>query len=380
MRCFITIFIFITFSIFADGRIADYVIEPLQQFSDESFSESLILLEENIHISIRNRQNDRGGIEHYYQFSAEYTIKNIGYGSTKTMGISVLSDPYIGHPNSLVFLVNGINVAYREIESISSRSIVRNKKWLVVDVDFPPDKPVKILVSYRNGFASISMFLTVINYGIYPDLYPYRGFNEGDAFSKKIWNRRSDTIFSILIENKSDDITWIYSVNAGFPYRNILVNEELFSLFDICFPDGISTLFTYNGNICDIETIFPITVILDVSGTMYLCNVIPCGVAINFDAGGLEDAIYISSDIINPRKIYLLTLKQLRIIRNAFYAQHGYVFRDEMLRSLFSSEGIFGSIANTRNTVFNESLLTDIERINIRTILGVENLRQMDCE
>jgi hypothetical protein len=61
------------------------------------------------------------------------------------------------------------------------------------------------------------------------------------------------------------------------------------------------------------------------------------------------------------------SLKQLRYLRNAFYARHGKVFLDPELNEYFVSRSWY-----TPNTEYSDTLLSDIERENIDFIVKYE--------
>jgi len=72
--------------------------------------------------------------------------------------------------------------------------------------------------------------------------------------------------------------------------------------------------------------------------------------------------------IFQPNQLWYLTREQLRILRNLFYALHGYNFRDSALLNYFSS--YFGSYEI--NYEFTEDMITGIERRNIEIIQSEE--------
>ena len=76
-------------------------------------------------------------------------------------------------------------------------------------------------------------------------------------------------------------------------------------------------------------------------------------------------------NIFRPNQLWYLTREQLRILRNLFYALHGYNFRDTALLNYFSSA--FGSYEINRD--FNENMITETERRNIE-IIQREELRR----
>jgi hypothetical protein len=59
-------------------------------------------------------------------------------------------------------------------------------------------------------------------------------------------------------------------------------------------------------------------------------------------------------------------------MRNAFYAQYGYIFDSKDLQNMFEDVSIY-----TPNPDFHEDMLTEIDRANIETIRRLEELSQL---
>jgi hypothetical protein len=77
-----------------------------------------------------------------------------------------------------------------------------------------------------------------------------------------------------------------------------------------------------------------------------------------------------------PYELFLLTVNQLRIMRNIFYAQYGYIFRTRDLEKAFTVDEAM--IEYEPDPGFKESLLTDTDRANIQTIRHLEALPARD--
>jgi hypothetical protein len=75
-----------------------------------------------------------------------------------------------------------------------------------------------------------------------------------------------------------------------------------------------------------------------------------------------------------PFELIFLTKNQLRIMRNAFYAQYGYIFQDKKVQSVFESD-VYEGFLYRPNPNFSESMLTDIDRANIETIRKLEEMK-----
>jgi len=74
---------------------------------------------------------------------------------------------------------------------------------------------------------------------------------------------------------------------------------------------------------------------------------------------------------LRPYELILLTNNQLRVIRNAFFAQHGFIFRSPDLANTFGNMRDY-----IPNPYFSEDMLTEIDRRNIAIIQRLEVLIQ----
>lgn len=77
------------------------------------------------------------------------------------------------------------------------------------------------------------------------------------------------------------------------------------------------------------------------------------------------------STILHKNDLINLSAKQLRLLRNAVYARHGYIFKTWDLADNFTR-----CIWYKENPLFKETDLTGIEKQNIETILSVENTKE----
>jgi hypothetical protein len=106
------------------------------------------------------------------------------------------------------------------------------------------------------------------------------------------------------------------------------------------------------------------------SGLTPYFSVADNGVLIFSRANQDEIVINISETAVDITLLIFMTKNQLRLIRNAFYARHHYPFHDTKLLSFFSynSRGYYFA-----SDTFNETMLTDIEKMNIDMIKKLEN-------
>ena len=84
--------------------------------------------------------------------------------------------------------------------------------------------------------------------------------------------------------------------------------------------------------------------------------------------------IFDSGEKIAPYRYIFLTNSQLRLLRNSYFARHGYIFGDSDLRSMFEGVTYFGNIHYQPNPGFTGDMLTETDRANIATIQRLEAL------
>lgn len=76
-----------------------------------------------------------------------------------------------------------------------------------------------------------------------------------------------------------------------------------------------------------------------------------------------------------PEWLFWYTKPQLRILRNTIYALHGYSFKSQDLKELFTSWGKYWHPAYKENPDFSENELSEIEKYNAKLLLEEENRR-----
>ena len=85
-----------------------------------------------------------------------------------------------------------------------------------------------------------------------------------------------------------------------------------------------------------------------------------------------------SEERITPYQYIFLTNRQLQVVRNAYYARHGYIFRNLALGKMYDSNVFsarsFGNINYRENANFTELMLTATDHANIAIIQRLEAL------
>jgi hypothetical protein len=91
---------------------------------------------------------------------------------------------------------------------------------------------------------------------------------------------------------------------------------------------------------------------------------------------GNRGFVYNSEESITPYQYIFLTNRQLQVVRNAYYARHGYIFRNTALKRMYERfpDNDFGNIHYRENPNFTEAMLTETDRANIAIIQRLEAL------
>jgi hypothetical protein len=207
------------------------------------------------------------------------------------------------------------------------------------DVFFPSQQNTRTRVMYKARYGSDG--------GIWLASYLYG--------SGKGWHNCIGKI-EVIIKNNSR--YWTYGIKAGVPSHN---RESLNN-------ENLNHRWNNNDLVFVLENIEP-----DYNDTIEVLLDRPM-----FDFSmfrPLPRSFDYWSAILRPNQLWYLTGEQLRILRNLFYALHGYNFRDTALLNYFSSA--FGSYEVNRD--FNENILTETERRNIE-IIQREELKRTDVQ
>lgn len=151
----------------------------------------------------------------------------------------------------------------------------------------------------------------------------------------------------VIIKNSSK--YWIYGIRLGMPsHNNKPLNNEYIKHY-------------WNNNDLEfmLENIEP-----EYNDTIEILLWLPM-----FDFGPKPlPYFYYCNEIFKQNDLWYLTKEELRILRNLFYAIHGYNFKDASLTNYFLSNFGFYEI----NHEFTENMLTEIEKRNIDIIRSEE--------
>jgi hypothetical protein len=331
----------------------------LQQFPRDMGNNNLIITQYDANIRIT------GNFEN--TINNTYVIRNEGEECAATIGIAFYTDRDDNNfvPKAIKFFANGVLKTHRiEYNKLNIPAWPYDECLVMIDVIFPHGEEVAIELSYQDSKWDVLMDKSGISFGSYES------------------NWGSIAPLSMTIENDSNDEVWISDIdmetltgsnNFYFSvYRTLMASQHLnvfkfykrYTASDPLFCDFI--IVNENKiNILLTDSFDRITKII----TSY--NRGSIGTWRRFVLS--EEKIY--SDKLSLHSLSLLTANQLRIVRNAIYAKYGYVFQDRNLQQLFETIP-FRQIRNIVSDVFDDSLITEVDRANIETIRQMEMIKR----
>jgi hypothetical protein len=311
-------------------------------------------------VSERYLLHDQNSYQGYFQ---EYVVNNNGNVPHKAeFGFWYQYESDI--PSEL-FRVNGVTVRHQlalldELEEFEL-SFMTIGYFAFIEVEFPAHEETKIRV---NDFPSI-----------------YRSYNSfifkgSPRFTATIGNQWMDpTRLSFEIEND-----WI---------NDILLNDHRVSLVSMLEQKGSlsNDLFTIqktDENTWEIEFTRQfvdayrpnLTVDLERGAWGFIMG------GYNPSGGSNRGLVFNSEESITPYQYIFLTNRQLQVLRNAYYARHGYIFKNTELARMYEGfpDSNFGNINYRENPDFTESMLTETDRANIAIIQRLEALAGVPVE
>jgi hypothetical protein len=342
----------------------------LVQYGENIDKEKLELLEDKqiIHFLGQDKNN---------MVIGTYTIRNNGDEYKTTLGI--LFQEWGGYPNpeelNLQFFVNNKKVKYYIINNGAAVKMGEKRIdlpqsstcWTLIDVTFPRNSIVTVKVQHTRIYSSYNS--------------PYMEHFPG------LLDWKGPTKFSVEIKNEEKNINnveeyWISNIaftSKTLDYNHwwidLNMNEYLQTLQDM--ETSLIKLQIKNGNTFLIEfredfyKNYHRSFMLDWRywefGYNYLYiegeNEIYFGM---FNDTHLRSSI--TKRLLGPYELIFLTKKQLQVMRNVFYARHGYIFKTKDMQAMFEN----GAVNYDRNPNFTESMLTDIDRANIEIIKRLE--------
>ena len=382
------------------GTIASGLI----QYGENIDRERLELLE--------SRQIIRLGVMDRYFITSIYTIHNRGDEYNARLGM--LLTEWSGTPSpadmEIHFFVDGNHVSHCEIINPhgtvimgeSERNLLQSSTaWALINVFFPANSIVTVQVKYSNGFNhTLGMVFLVYNprfLSYFPELLHWGGTTK---FSVDIINDSIAEngvshwwISDIMLEKKENVSLASQHIDEYVLWARSIINPSVFGqdqsiirmseylialqglqtgLVGIQRIDGGTTRINFTEEfVNNFFKSFVVSFNLLVEEHGAFMQFIDIGLSREIELVFLRRNANISQRELAPYELVFLTNNQLRIMRNAFFARHGFVFQSRDLQE------IFGSWQNYQpNPNFHEGMLTDIDRANIATIQRLEALAE----
>lgn len=382
------------------------VISGLVQYGENIDRDRLELLEDRQIIQLTSDSE--------YFITGIYIIRNSGEEYMTTLG--VLFNQWQGDfpsPNNsdIKFFVNSQHVSYTEI--INPFGVVAmggNEKklfrsltaWALIDVLFPGNSIVTIKIQYKNSYTwyqqgeyrgyYLSYNPKFLSY--FPKLLHWSGSTK---FSVEVINDFIERdgveyhwVSDIVLEEIADNSQFVLQEDeyarwiSGIVYDTVFMREQNV----LRTSQYLSDLQALETDLMKPKKINENTFRIDF--TEKFINNYTRSFVIDFNVWTGERGAYIrfvghSREIvlafltdnanISQRKLatyelFFLSNNQLRIIRNAFFARHGFIFRSREIQNMFDSYGVFYE----PNPEFHEGMLTEIDRANIAIIQRLEAL------
>jgi len=348
----------------------------LVQYGEDIDRERLELLED--------RQTVRFAGDGFYTTASTYIIRNGGEEYKATLGIlfEKAQDQFPFFPTrdgNVQFFVGNNQVQHYEIltangfamGSIKIDLIQMSTSWALIDVVFPQNSTVEIRVQYRATFFAQgdNIWMSYNSRNTF-----YQGFSYWKGTPKF-----SMEIVNVFNHQADVEAKWISSIEFSHTEdrnKNIDTREYLQELQSL--ETDLMSIQRPNGNTIRIDFTEEFMKNYRRSFIIQTREWVP-GPNAYFRQNYPEREIIlwflgtnsnISQRILSPYELIFLTNNQLRIMRNLFFARHGFIFQSKELQYVFNSLEYFYS----PNPNFHESMLTDAERANIAIIQRLEAL------
>lgn len=316
--------------VFADDTHIQMGIGGIEYFDSED--ENISLSNEILTIHLNDNNVD---------YKIEFEFYNAGKAVEYNIGFPVYFDA--GYDKSLSYeknipiksfetSVNGINVDFiKKVEKLPNGVVA----WYVKKVIFPENSITRVNVEYQSNYG---------RYGGYPfSIYTVNYFYG----SANTWKNKIST-FRIIVINNSDKYICNFSnvlINQIKPEYKVIGQETTEILYSSIKPDKNSQI---NIEMITIE------------------NISGFGDDVNADTKNYK---------IEKEDILFYNSKQLRFLRNLYYAMNGYIFKNNELKDFFNKTLKYYKKYNPQFTNVDDRF-NDIEKESIKVIQDLENERQ----
>ena len=332
-----------------------------------------------------------------------YKIRNAGGDYFATLGLLITGHQgdTVGVLSEVYFYVDGRLIPHTDPVDVSGFVMGETRvdfrfirtSWILIDVLFPANSTVTIQVSYRYLFGRPAYNATMWWHNFLNDYVPNLPHWGGSpSFGVEIIN---DSLLEYNVER-----SWISNIifeYIGDRFGNIDTMVYLQSIQGL--ETDLMKIQRPNGNTIKIE--FTQEFLNNFHRSLFI-EIRPVGENrsndgrqyfhfpyrfpeeegwisreihlqfLGYSIGHFHSDHYmnITRRVLAPYELIFLTASQLRIMRNAFFARHGFIFQSEDLRNFF------GAVTRRYepNPNFHAGMLTDIDRANIAIIQRLEAL------
>ena len=353
----------------------------LIQYGDNIDRERLTLLESHQIIQLA------GDFHRFdYQITGTYTIQNNGGEHRATLGILFHID---GGTQNLAetgirFSANGEQVQHTEridwdkfvMGGASIERIGASTAWALIDVLFPSNSTVTIQVQYRTRFGA-GWSWSFVSYNTVSEIGPFANLD--------YWRGPTKFIFEVINPPNSYGASgWIESIHffhATDSRRDINTRAYLRNLQSL--QTDLMSIERVNGNT------FRIGFTEEFSSSFHRRFVIYISSSLVGEVGPflgftnpwreifLSHHVNLSTQEMGPYELIFLTNAQLRIMQNAFFARHGFIFQSADLTDIFTRWVHYGEskfVFYVPNPNFHAGMLTNAERANSAIMQRLEAL------
>ena len=341
-----------------------------------------------------------------------YIIKNSGIAYRARLGILVYES--MGGPTpidtlEIQFFINGNRVNHTVTKydwgmvAMDGNEVelgIGFASWALIDVLFPESSTVIIQIQRMNSYISLPFGASYVYnprfLSFFPDLLFWSGPTE---FSVEIVNNtvqrnnvEAQWISDIIFERiKTADVftdnnvgNWVNRVIVTSSVQDgvLSVREHLLEFKQL--ETSLMNVQKLNGNTFRINfseefmSAFSRSFVINLRSWgaegpgLFMTYTYPLREIL---LASLRTDRNISQRELAPYELIFLTNNQLRVMRNVFFARHGFTFRSTDLQNIFGDFYFSPTFRlNDPNPNFHEGLLTDIDRANIAVIQRLEAL------
>ena len=273
----------------------------------------------------------------YYEVTVDFTFYNQGETIELDVGFPFFSEGIEGKGEIWDYKcwTNNIETEFKKTPITKEWQEPTGLEYANVrNIQFPKESKTKTRVYYKAKYGASAPSFAIANY-----LY-------GTGLS---WKGKIGKINLIIENNDINSIFWNVSMNEKSIKNNLIKTQD--NRFEIVFeniePENYNSTFE-----------------------------IELGDVLN-DVGPRVFPAYFqfNKKIVDKSEFKWYTKEQLRLVRNAIYALHGYNFKSEDLREYFNTVGKYWNPPYEINPSFSESELSSCEKTNIQNILEEEKNR-----